>query len=153
VALTRISRHIAAAPAQVYRAMLDAEAVASWKVPTGMRSEVHEFDAREGGSFRVSLTYDDTDRGGKTSAHTDTYHGRFLRLVPDEQVVEELEFETADPALQGKMTITVTLAEAGGGTDLLAVHDGLPPGVPIADNEEGWTISLAKLAALVEGVG
>jgi uncharacterized protein YndB with AHSA1/START domain len=153
VALTRISRHIAAAPAQVYRAMLDAEAVASWKVPTGMRSEVHEFDAREGGSFRVSLTYDDTDRGGKTSAHTDTYHGRFLRLVPDEQVVEELEFETADPALQGKMTITVTLAEAGDGTDLLAVHDGLPPGVPIADNEEGWTISLAKLAALVEGVG
>jgi uncharacterized protein YndB with AHSA1/START domain len=153
VALTRISRHIAAAPAQVYRAMLDAEAVASWKVPTGMRSEVHEFDAREGGSFRVSLTYDDADRGGKTSAHTDTYHGRFLRLVPDEQVVEELEFETADPALQGKMTITVTLAEAGGGTDLLAVHDGLPPGVPIADNEEGWTISLAKLAALVEGVG
>jgi uncharacterized protein YndB with AHSA1/START domain len=153
VALTRISRHIAAAPAQVYRAMLDAEAVASWKVPTGMRSEVHEFDAREGGSFRVSLTYDDADRGGKTSAHTDTYHGRFLRLVPDEQVVEELEFETADPALQGKMTITVTLAEAGDGTDLLAVHDGLPPGVPIADNEEGWTISLAKLAALVEGVG
>src|SRR4051794_3620378 len=133
--------------------MLDAQAVATWKVPTGMRSVVHEFDAREGGSFRVSLTYDDTDRGGKTSAHTDTYHGRFLRLLPDEQGGGELEFETADPALQGKMTITVTLAEAGGGTDLLAVHDGLPPGVPIADNEEGWTISLAKLAALVEGVG
>ena len=59
-------------------------------------------------------------------------------------------FETADPALRGEMTITFTLGDADGGTDLLAVHDGLPPGLPPADNETGWRMSLAKLAALVE---
>ena len=90
------------------------------------------------------------DRTGKTSAHTDTYHGRFVKLVTNEQVVEVVEFETTDPALQGEMTITITLADVDGGTDILAVHDGLPPGVPTADNEAGWGSSLTKLAALVE---
>jgi hypothetical protein len=61
-----------------------------------------------------------------------------------------LEFETADPALRGDMTITTTLVDADGGTVALAVHDGLPPGVPAADNEMGWREALAKLAALVE---
>ena len=87
---------------------------------------------------------------GKTTAHTDTYHGRFIELVPDEEVVEVVEFETADPALQGEMTITISLADADGGTDVLAVHDRLPPGLSPADNEAGWRSSLAKLAALVE---
>jgi uncharacterized protein YndB with AHSA1/START domain len=119
-------------------------------VPTGMTSPVHAFDAREGGSFRISLTYDEPTATGKMSAHTDTYHGRFVKLVPNEQVVEVVEFETTDPALQGEMTITITLAEADGGTDIVAVHDGLPSGVPTADNESGWRSSLAKLAALVE---
>ena len=74
-----------------------------------------------------------------------------MKLVTDEQVVELVEFETADPDLRGEMTITISLADAdGGGTDVLAVHDGLPPGVPIADNEAGWREALAKLAALVE---
>ena len=108
------------------------------------------FDAREGGSFRISLTYDAPTGTGKTSAHTDTYHGCFVKLVTNEQVVEVVEFETTDPALQGEMTITITLADVDGGTDILAVHDGLPPGIPTADNEAGWRSSLAKLAALVE---
>jgi len=60
------------------------------------------------------------------------------------------EFETNDPALRGEMTIAITLADADGGTDLLAVHDGLPPSVSPADNEAGWHIALAKLAALAE---
>lgn len=60
------------------------------------------------------------------------------------------EFETEDPALRGEMMITITLADANGGTDLLAVHDGLPSGVSPADNETGWQMALAKLAALVE---
>ena len=64
--------------------------------------------------------------------------------------MSEVEFETTDPALQGKMTITITLADANGGTDILAVHDKLPRGLSAADNETGWRISLAKLAALVE---
>ena len=87
---------------------------------------------------------------GKTSAHTDTFHGRFVQLVKNERVVEVVEFETTDPAMRGEMTITYTLADADGGTDLLAVHDGLPRGLSTADNELGWRMSLAKLAALVE---
>jgi uncharacterized protein YndB with AHSA1/START domain len=147
---TRINRRVNAPRASVYRALLDAGAVATWKVPTGMTSHVHAFDAREGGSFRISLTYDEPTRTGKTTAHTDTYHGRFVRLVTNEQVVEVVEFETTDPALRGEMTITITLTDADGGTDVLAVHDGLPRGLSIAANETGWREALAKLAALVE---
>jgi uncharacterized protein YndB with AHSA1/START domain len=151
VSSTRISRRVNAPRAIVYHALLDARAVAIWKVPTGMTSHVHAFDAREGGSFRISLTYAAPTATGKTTAHTDTYHGRFVKLVTNEQVVEVVEFETTDPALRGEVTITVSLADAdGGGTDVLAVHGGLPPGVPAADNEAGWREALAKLASLVE---
>jgi uncharacterized protein YndB with AHSA1/START domain len=143
---TRISRHVNAPRPVVYRALLDANAVATWKVPTGMTSYVHEFDAREGGSFRISLTYDAPTETGKTTAHTDTYHGRFVKLVTNEQVVEVDEFETTDPSMRGEMTVTITLADADGGTDVLAVHDGLPT----ADNEVGWRMALANLAAFVE---
>jgi uncharacterized protein YndB with AHSA1/START domain len=147
---TRINRRVKAPRAIVYRALLDARAVATWMVPTGMTSHVHAFDAREGGLFRVSLTYDAPTGTGKTTAHTDTYHGRFVKLVPNEQVVEVDEFETTDPALRGEMTITITLADADGGTDVLGLHEGLPSGASIADNETGWRMALAKLAALVE---
>ena len=142
--------HINAPRAAVYRALLDARAVAKWKVPTGMTSQVHEFDPREGGLLRISLTYDAPTGTGKTTARTDTYRGRFVKLVPNEQVVEVDQFETENPALQGEMTITITLVDAAGGTDLIAVHDGLPPGVSTADNELGWRSALAKLTALVE---
>ena len=134
----------------MYRALLDVDAVARWMVPTGMSSHVHAFEPREGGAFRVSLTYDAPTGTGKTTAQTDTYHGRFVTLVPNEQVVEVVEFETTDPALGGEMTITISLADAEGGTEIVAVHDGLPPGLSAADNELGWRSSLAKLAALVE---
>ncbi len=147
---TCISRRVNAPRAIVYRALLDAGAVAKWMVPTGMTSHVHAFDAREGGSFRISLTYDAPTGTGKTTAHTDTFHGRFVKLVRNEQVVEVVEFETTDPALRGEMSITYTLADADGGTEVLAVHDGLPRGLSAADNEVGWRMSLAKLAALVE---
>lgn len=150
MASTRISRRVNAPRARVYRAFIDARAVATWMVPTGMTSHVHAFDAREGGLFRISLTYDAQGGTGKTTAHTDTYHGRFVKLVPDEHVAQVVEFETADPSLQGQMTITITLADAGDGTDVLAVHDRLPPGLSAADNEAGWRSSLEKLAALVE---
>src|ERR1044072_4377829 len=99
---TRISRRVNTPCARVYPPLLDARAVATWKVPTGMTSHVHAFDAREGGSFRISLTYDAPTGTGKTSAHTDTYHGRFVKLVPNEQVVEVMEFETADAAMRGE---------------------------------------------------
>jgi uncharacterized protein YndB with AHSA1/START domain len=115
-----------------------------------MTGRVHEFDAREGGRLRISLTYDVPTWTGKTMAHLDTYHGRFVKLVPNEPIVDVDEFETEDPALRGEMTITYTLSDANGGTELLAVHDGVSPSVPHADNELGWPWSLAKLAALVE---
>jgi uncharacterized protein YndB with AHSA1/START domain len=148
---TRITRHVHAPRARVYRALLDAREVATWMVPDGMTSQIHAFDPREGGAFRISLTYDAPTGTGKTTAHTDTFHGRFVKLVPDEQVVQRVEFEATDPALRGEMTITYDLVDAGGGTELRAVHDRLPPGVSEADNELGWRISLGKLAALVEG--
>ena len=116
-----------------------------------MSSRIHAFDAREGGYFRISLAYEISRGTGKTSSDTDTYHGTFVKLVPDEQVIEEVEFETEDPRLNGKMTITYSLVESGSGTELIAIHDNLPPGLPLKDNELGWTMSLAKLAALVEG--
>jgi uncharacterized protein YndB with AHSA1/START domain len=147
---TQASRHIRAPRSAVYRALVDAGAIAQWRVPAGMSSHVHEFDAREGGSFRVSLTYDAPTGTGKSASHTDTYHGHFVKLVPDEQVVEVFEFETADPELRGEMTMTTTLTDADGGTDVLVVHEGVPDKVPPADNETGTRMALAKLAKLTE---
>jgi uncharacterized protein YndB with AHSA1/START domain len=150
---THITRHIAAPRAAIYRALLDASAIAQWKVPDGMTCQIHEHDAREGGSIRVSLTYDEPSRSGKSTSHTDTYHGTFVKLVPNAQVVEVDEFETTDPALRGAMTSTITLADVEGGTELTAVHEGLPPGLSAADNETGWQMALTKLARLVESRG
>jgi uncharacterized protein YndB with AHSA1/START domain len=151
VSATRTARHIRAPRAAVYRALLDAEAVRAWRVPDGMTAVVHEFDAREGGAFRVSLTYEDATAVGKTAERTDTYHGHFAALVPDERVVEVIEFESADPQMQGRMTMTTTLADAeGGGTDVVVLHEGIPAGVAPSDNETGTRMALDHLAALVE---
>lgn len=148
---TRVHRHIRAPRATVYRLILDPAAVVQWKVPDGMTAHVHSFDPREGGEIHVSLTYVEASSAGKTGEHTDTYRGRFVRLVPNEQVVEADEFETTDPGLRGEMISTITLTDAAdGGTDVIGLHEDLPPGVPLADNETGWRMALAKLAALAE---
>jgi uncharacterized protein YndB with AHSA1/START domain len=147
---TQIRRLIHAPRARVYDALIDPEAVARWRFPAGMTCEVHEFDAREGGSLRISLTYEAPDRAGKTEGRTDTYCGRFVRLVRNELVVEADEFETDDPAFRGEMVSTISLSDADGGTELIAVHEGLPGGVSPADNEAGWKEALTRLAALVE---
>ena len=141
--------HIDAPPSRVYAALLDPSLIPRWRVPTGMRCEVHAFDAREGGAFRVSLTYEAPDATGKSSDHTDTYHGWFERLVPDLCVDERIEFETADPRMQGLMRVTTRLEPEGTGTRLVAVHADLPPGIAPADNQAGWDESLGKLAALL----
>ncbi|HEY6729158.1 MAG TPA: SRPBCC family protein [Polyangiaceae bacterium] len=148
--VTRVSQHVKARRTEVFRALVDARAVSQWMVPDGMSSQVHAFEAREGGAFRISLTYVEATGSGKTSEQTDTFHGRFVRLVPDEWVEQVVEFETADPTLQGEMRITYHLVDAGDGTDVHGEHHGLPAGVSAADNELGWRMSLAKLAALVE---
>ena len=147
---TRITRRIKAPRADVYRALLDPRAVAKWQVPNGMTSKIHTFEPREGGVFRISLTYNSPTALGKTSAHTDASHGRFVELVPDERVVEVVEFETKDPDMRGEQTITFTLVDEDGGTEVYAVHDNLPPGLSPADNETGWRMALDNLAAYVE---
>lgn len=151
--MTQTQHHILvnAPPSRVYRALLDPSLLPLWRVPTGMRCQVHQFDPRVGGTFRVSLTYDAPDIAGKSGEHTDTYHGRFEELVPAQRIVETLEFETTDPAMQGEMRITTRLSAEGNGTRLRAVHEHLPPGVSPADNEAGWRDSLNKLAALLDG--
>ena len=126
VSRTRSGRRAAA----VYQALLDARAVQRWMVPDDMTSEVHEFAPHEGGRLRISLTYEDQERPGKSMAHTDTYHGRFVRLVPDTEVVQVVEFETDDPSMRGEMTITYRLSDAdGGGTLVEGRHENLPPGL------------------------
>jgi uncharacterized protein YndB with AHSA1/START domain len=145
---TRMTQHVAAPRAAVYRALTDGEAVGQWMVPDGMTSHVHTFDAREGGQFRISLTYDDAASAGKTSGATDTFGGRFVTLVPDQRVEWALAFESPDPSMATEMTISFDLVDADGGTDIHAVHEGLPSGVSAADNETGWRMSLGKLARL-----
>jgi uncharacterized protein YndB with AHSA1/START domain len=147
---TRLTRRLAAPPARVYRALTDAGEVAAWMVPDDMTSQVHAFEPRVGGAFRLSLTYEAPEAAGKTTAHTDTYHGHFVELVPDERVVQVMEFESTDPSMRGEMTVTFLLRRAGDGTDLEAVHENVPPGISPADNELGWSMSLDKLAALME---
>ena len=147
---TRITRWIDAPRGRVYAALLDPEAVRQWMVPDGMTSEVHEFEARRGGTFRITLTYEAPTTTGKTTTQSDTFRGRFVELVPDAEVVQAVEFETDDPAMQGESRISYRLSDAGGGTDLVAVHEHLPPGLSAADNELGWSMSIAKLAKLVE---
>jgi uncharacterized protein YndB with AHSA1/START domain len=148
-----MTRHFPVPASVVYRALLDAEAVKAWKFPPGMAIEVHEFDAREGGRFRVSLTYLDAGAAGKSSGNTDTYHGHFAQLVDGARVVEVLEFETSDPSSAGEMRITYELRERHGGTALVATHENVPPGVRLEDNELGWAMALGQLAAFLEAGG
>ena len=144
---TRISTTLAAPRDAVFRALTEPGLIARWRFPDGMRSEVEQL---ADGGLRVTLTYDAPDARGKTTAHSDTYRARFTRLVPGELVVEVDEFETDDPGLRGEMTMTVTLRDAGGGTELTAVHEGVPAGIAPEQNELGWRMALDRLAALVE---
>ncbi|AEY93486.1 Activator of Hsp90 ATPase 1 family protein [Streptomyces hygroscopicus subsp. jinggangensis 5008] len=147
---TRVTRHVAAPPHAVYRALTDPQAVAAWRVPAGMTARVHTFDAREGGAFRISLTYDDP-AGGKSGGRTDTYQGHFARLVPGALVVEVVAFETGDDALRPTMTLTTTLTAADGGTQVEIRHEGVPDAIAPEDNEQGSRMALDNLARLVEG--
>ena len=146
------ARQLVGAPrSAVYAALLDPRAIEAWRVPDDMTAHVEELDPVEGGRFRVSLTYRDPERAGKSGGGTDTYAGRFARLVPDEQVVEVIEFETPDAELTGEMTMTWTLREVEDGTEVELLHEGLPDAVSPEDNATGTRMSLTKLAAHVEG--
>jgi uncharacterized protein YndB with AHSA1/START domain len=150
MATTEVSRLIRAPRPRVYQALLDPDAVQRWMVPDGMTSEIHAFEAHEGGAFRISLTYDEPTDTGKSTSQTDSFHGHFVELVPDTKVVQVVEFETDDPSVSGEMTISYSLSDADGGTQVTGRHENLPPGVDPATNELGWSMSLGKLADLLE---
>ena len=148
----QVSRIIKAPRAKLYAACLDPDMLARWRAPDRMSGVVHSFDARVGGSYRMSLIYKTPKRGsaGKTSSDTDSFTGRFVELVPDEKIIENIAFESDDPAYAGTMSLTTSFEDVPGGTNVILRFDGLPPGIRPEDNETGSRQSLAKLATLVE---
>jgi uncharacterized protein YndB with AHSA1/START domain len=146
------SRVIMASPRTIYQAFLDPEAVASWRPPAGMKGQIYAFDPREGGTFRMSFAYTDTDHTvrGKTSEHADVFQGRFLELVPNERIVELIEFESDDPAFAGAMTVITTLAAVSGGTEVTILCENVPGGIRPSDHRTGMTSTLKNLATFTE---
>lgn len=146
------SRVIHASPSTIYRAFLDAEAVACWRPPAGMKARIYAFDPREGGTYRMAFVYADADHSvaGKTSEHVDQFRGRFVALVPNERIVEQVEFESNDPAFAGAMTIVTTLVPVEGGTKVTVECRDVPEGIKASDHEAGIASSLRNLALLTE---
>jgi uncharacterized protein YndB with AHSA1/START domain len=150
-ASTQVSKIIKAPRPAIYQACLDPDALAFWRVPDTMKGQMHVFEAREGGTFRMSLTYQDLAQspGGKTSEATDTFQGRFVELVPDEKIVEVIEFESQDPRFAGEMTMTTSLTDTGEGTEITVLCEDIPAGIRPEDNEVGTQQALQKLATLI----
>ncbi|MCK9495568.1 MAG: SRPBCC domain-containing protein [Dehalococcoidia bacterium] len=141
---------IEAMPETVYRAFLNPEVVAQWLAPGDMTAEVLAFEGREGGEVRMRLTYPAADEGaGKTSTGTDVYRARFVELVPNERVVQAIEFESEDPRFAGTMRMTATLAPTRQGTNLTLDFEDIPVGISLADNRRGTELSLQKLSGLI----
>lgn len=149
---SKISRIIKAPRQAVYNAFIDPQLVAQWLAPDNMRGEVHVFDASEGGTFRMSLTYLDPQHspGGKTSKDKDSFRGKFAELLPYEKIVELIEFDSADPRLAGEMKMTVSLADKEAGTEVTLLFQDIPEGIRPEDNDKGSEQSLKKLAKLLE---
>lgn len=150
---TTVSTTVTAGRDAVYAALVDPALVARWRFPAGMTCEVHAWDAHEGGTARVSLTYEDGPGAGKTTSRTDTYRATFARLVPGEQVVEVVVFESDDPAFAGGLRMTTTLEDTAGGTRVTVLHEGLPAGIRPEDDETGTRMALENLARLVADHG
>ncbi|MEO8287484.1 MAG: SRPBCC family protein [Chloroflexota bacterium] len=136
----------------VYGAFLEPNAVARWLPPDGMIGQIHAFNPREGGKFRMSLTYvDGQDRPpGKTSEDTDTFEGSFVEMRPYEKIVWAVDFESDQQDIAGRMTITWSFADSDGETEVTALCENIPPGISLEDNELGSRLSLRKLAAFIE---
>jgi uncharacterized protein YndB with AHSA1/START domain len=142
------SRVIAAPRAAIYRALLDRNAISAWRPPSGMRAEIYTFDPHVGGVYRMAYHYIDTDHAvpGKTTAHADAFEGRFVELVPDSRVVEEVVFQSDDPAFANPMRITTRLDDAAGGTRVTISCENVPPGIKPEDHQAGITSTLNNLA-------
>ena len=135
---------------KIYAAHVDPQAVATWRPPQGMRAEICSFDAREGGGYRMAFVYEDASVLGKTSANADVFEGKFVELVPDERIVERIEFKSDDPAFAGHMTITTTLVAVTDGTQVSIVCENVPDGISAADHQVGMASTLANLVGFVE---
>ena len=145
------SRLIKASPEAIYRALTDADAIAAWRAPQGMRARILELDLREGGGFRMALEYQGADHPpGKSSPEADIVRGRYGRLVPGRQVVELVEFDSDDPAFAGTMVVTTHLEPVEGGTEVTIRCEDVPEGISEADHQAGIASSLANLARYTE---
>ena len=137
----RLHRVLRAPPERIYRAFLNAEAMAKWLPPHGFTGKVHELDARVGGRYRMSFT-------NFTTGQSHSFGGEYLELVPNERIRHTDEFD--DPNLPGTMQVTVSLRPVSCGTELSIVQEGIPEVIPLEACYLGWQESLALLAQLVE---
>lgn len=137
----RLHRVLRAPPERVYRAFLEADAMAKWIPPYGFTCQVQHMDARVGGTFRMSFTNFGTGTGH-------SFGGEYLELVPHARIRYTDRFD--DPNLPGEIMVTVVLTPVMCGTDLAIVQEGLPEVIPVEMCELGWQESLAQLATLVE---
>lgn len=145
------SRDIAAPVERVFSALVDPDALTAWLPPDGMRGRLERFDARPGGSYRMTLTYlDSTAAPGKATADSDVVEARFLDITPGVRVVQAVDFASDDPAYAGTMTMTWEVSRVEGGTRVEIRADHVPAGISAEDHAAGLASSLANLAAYVE---
>jgi len=137
----RLHRVFRATPEKIYRAFLDAEAMAKWLPPNGYTGKVHHLDAKVGGAYKMSFT---NFGGGKSHS----FGGTFLELVPFERIRHTDTFD--DPNLPGELQVTITLKNISCGTELNIVQEGVPEVIPAEACYLGWQESLILLAKLVE---
>jgi uncharacterized protein YndB with AHSA1/START domain len=137
----RFHRVLRAPPERIYRAFLDADAMAKWLPPHGFTGKVHEIDARVGGAYRMSFTQ-------LSNGRSHSFGGKYLELVPNERIRHTDRFD--DPHLPGEMTTTIVLKKVSVGTELSVVQEGIPEAIPPEACYLGWQESLALLAQLVE---
>jgi uncharacterized protein YndB with AHSA1/START domain len=149
---SRTSRTIKAPPETLYGAFVDPAALLAWLPPTEMTGKMHEFDARVGGGYRMSLFYPATEHNfsGKTADKEDMVDVRFVELTPPRRIVEAISFVSADPTFLGEMTMTATFDEVPEGTEVALVFKNLPPGLRAEDNDAGARLSLEQLARRFE---
>ncbi len=137
----RLHRVLRAPAERVYRAFLNADAMAKWIPPYGFTCKVHHMDARVGGNFRMSFT-------NFSSGNAHSFGGEYLELVPNERLRYTDKFD--DPNLPGEIQVTVVLTQVSCGTEINIVQEGIPEVIPVEMCYLGWQESLAQLATLVE---
>jgi uncharacterized protein YndB with AHSA1/START domain len=147
----RALRDIEASVARAFHALVDREALETWLPPAGMRGRFERFDATPGGSYRLVLTYTDrTDARGKSSADSDVVEARYVDIVPNDRVVQAVDFVSDDPAFAGTMTMTWAVRAVAGGTRVEIIADDVPDGISADDHAAGLASSLDHLASYLE---